>query len=61
MRFTGTVVTHDQQPFVIDRMIELQLGKNKMRKAVSHFVGNDIGFDKLPGGTGFVCIAQLNN
>ena len=61
MRFTSTVITDDQNPFVIDGLVELHLRDDKLSKPVSHLLGNDVGIHKMLRGTGFVRVAQLNN
>ncbi len=61
MRFTGAVVTDDQQPLVIDRVVELHLRNDKLREPLGHFLGNDIGVHECVCGARFVRVTQLND
>ena len=61
MRLTGAVVADDQQPLVVHGLVELKLRNDQVDQLLGHLLGDDVGLDKLPGGSGLVGVPQLNH
>ena len=43
MRFTGTIVTYDENAFVVDYLVHLELVDNRSLQTFRHAVRHDIG------------------
>ncbi len=54
VRFTGAIVTHNHQPLVVHGLVELKLRNNQIDQLFGHLIGDDIGLDKPPSGSGLV-------
>jgi len=61
MRFTGAVVAYDHKPFVVRRLVKLKLRDDDVDQLLGHILGDDIGPDKLPGGTDLIGVSQLDH
>ncbi len=61
VRLTGAVVADDQQALVVHGLVELKLRNDEVDQLLGHLLGDDIGLDKLPGGSRLVGVPQLNH
>ena len=58
VRFTGAVVAHQQDAFVVDDVFQLQLGENLCADELGHVVAHDIALNKFLRLLPVVCAAQ---
>lgn len=61
VQFIGTVVTDNQQSFVVDWLVELQLRDDKLREPFGHFFGNDVCVHQVMRGARIVRVSQLKD
>ena len=57
VRFPGTIVTNDQDSFVVLRRLELELRNDDAGKLIRHVIRDDIGTHQMPGRVFLVRIA----
>ena len=59
VRLACAVITDDQKPLVVHKLFKPKLRNDEVNQLLGHFLGDDIGLNKLPGGSGLIGIPQL--
>jgi hypothetical protein len=61
MGFSGSVITDNEDPFIILRTIKLKLGYNQVSQMLRHPVGDHISLHQMPGHLLSISLTELDN
>ena len=61
MGFSSAIIADDQEPFVVDRPLELQLGYDESSQPLTHLCRDDIRGGQLACGNCIVGSAELHH
>jgi len=61
VRLASAIVADDEESFVVDRSLELELREYEVRELFAHPAGDDEGLDEATGAGKAVCFAELND